>query len=161
MRFVIHGLDPAPFLPLFALSDAELAARSMRRRFVDERPGAPCRVSLDDAALGEEVLLLPYRHHDVATPFRAEGPIYVRRAAQAHFVDELPPFLASRLLSLRAYDTSGMLVTADVTAGIEARALLDRQLADPTVAYIHIHFARPGCFACRIDRDTRPGRLCQ
>lgn len=152
MSFVIHGLDPAPFLPLFAVSDAELAARAIHRRVVDERPGFPCRVSLDDAALGEQVLLLPYRHHDVASPYRAEGPVFVRRAARAHFVDELPPFLATRLLSLRAYDVAGILVTADVVPGVEARALLDRQLADAAVAYIQVHFARPGCFVCHVDR---------
>lgn len=153
MRFVIRGLDPAPFLPLFALSDAELAARDVRRRVADERPGFPCRVSLDDAAVGEEVLLLPYRHHAVASPYRAEGPIYVRRAARApaHFVDELPPFLAARLLSLRAYDGGGMLVAADVAPGGDARGLLARLLAAPAAAYVHLHLARPGCFACRVD----------
>lgn len=36
--------------------------------------------------------------------------------------------------------------------GTEARALLERQLAEHTIAYVHIHFARPGCFACRADR---------
>lgn len=49
MSFRITGLDPSPFAPLFALSDAELAARGMRRRFADEPVGFPCRVSLDAA----------------------------------------------------------------------------------------------------------------
>lgn len=149
---LIEGLDPTPFLPLFALSDDELAARAIRRRIVDERPGVPCRISLDDAAIGEEVLLLPFRHHDVATPYRSDGPIYVRRAPRARFENVLPPVFATRLLSLRAYDADGMMVTADVTPGTEARALIERQLADPAVAYLHAHYARTGCFACRIDR---------
>jgi uncharacterized protein DUF1203 len=152
MQFVIAGLDPSPLLPLFALSDAELAARDVRRSIADARPGFPCRVSLDDATVGEELLLLPFRHHDVASPYRAEGPVFVRRAARARFVDELPPFLASRQLSLRAYDAAAMLVAADVVPGADARGLLARQLADAAVAYVHIHFARPGCFACRVDR---------
>jgi hypothetical protein len=154
MSFVIQGLDPAPFLPLFALSDNELATRDIRRQIADEQPGYPCRISLDDAAVGETVLLVPFRHHDAASPYRAEGPVFVRRAAQARFVDEIPPFLVSRLLSVRAYDAQAMLVTADVVPGVEARALVERQLAEPTVAYIHIHFARPGCFACRVDRRS-------
>jgi hypothetical protein len=153
MQFIIHGLDPAPFAPLFALSDAELDARAMRRCIVDASPGAPCRVSLEDARVGDEVVLLPYRHHDVATPYRAEGPVFVRRnAARARFVDELPAMLTSRLLSLRAYDVGGMLVTADVVAGNEARALLERQLG--AAAYVHVHLARPGCFVCRVDPGT-------
>lgn len=153
MSFVIQGLDPAPFLPLFELSDAELAARDIRRRIADDRPGFPCRVSLDDADVGEELLLLPWRHHDVASPYRADGPIFVRRRAiAAHFVDELPPAFATRLLSLRAYDAGAMLVAAEVTPGSEARAWLKRQLAAAHIAYVHVHFARTGCFACRVDR---------
>jgi hypothetical protein len=153
MSFVIHGLDPQPFLPLFALSDADLASRGMRRRIADDRPGFPCRVSLDDADIGEELLLLPWVHHDVASPYRGEGAIFVRkRATAARFENALPPAFATRLLSLRAYDEDAMLVTADVTPGSEARALLERQLATAHVAYVHVHFARPGCFACRVDR---------
>jgi hypothetical protein len=153
MRFVIHGLDPRSFLPLFALSDTELATRGMRRCIADDRPGFPCRVSLDDADIGEELLLLPWVHHDVASPYRGEGAIFVRkRATAARFENELPPAFSTRLLSLRAYDADAMLVTADVTAGSEARGLLERQLADAHVAYVHVHFARPGCFACRVDR---------
>jgi hypothetical protein len=151
MRFTIDGLDPAPFLPLFDLPAAELAARDMRRRVADETPGYPCRVSLEDAAPGEEVLLVPFRHHAVASPYRGEGPVYVRRAARASYVDELPPFLAPRLLSVRAYNRRGMMIGADVTAGRDARPLIDRLLALAKAAYLHVHFAQPGCFACRID----------
>jgi hypothetical protein len=153
MRFVIRGLDPEPFLPLFALSDAELATRGMRRRIADQRPGFPCRISLDDAAIGEELVLLPWVHHDVASPYRGEGAIFVRqRATSARFDSVLPPSFATRLLALRAYDVDAMLVTADVTPGSEARTLLEQQLASAHVAYVHVHFARPGCFACRVDR---------
>jgi hypothetical protein len=151
MTFSIQGLDPDLFAPLFALSDAELAVRNIVRRIADETPGFPCRVSLADAALGEELLLLPFRHHDVASPYRAAGPIFVRRATRARFIDKLPAMLASRVLSLRAYDREGFLVTADVVPGVEAHALVERQLESAGVAYIHVHFARTGCFACRID----------
>lgn len=152
MGFTITGLDPAPLLPLFDLTDAELAARDVRRRVADDRPGYPCRISLDDAAPGEPVLLLSYRHHPVASPYRGEGPIYVRRAAQARFVDALPPMLASRALSLRAYDQGGLLRDADLVPGADARGPLEALLAAPTTAYVHVHFARTGCFACRVDR---------
>lgn len=153
MSFVIDGLDPTPFLPLFTLSDLELAARGVRRQIVDERPGSPCRVSLDDADIGDEVLLVTFRHHDVNSPYRGEGPIFVRRnARRARFVDALPPMLASRMVALRAYDAAGMMVTADLVRGVEAHAPLDGQLRDARVAYVHLHLARAGCFLCRIDR---------
>ena len=153
MTFAIHGLDPAPFAPLFALSDAELGARHALRRFADDRPGFPCRVSLDDAAVGEELVLVHFEHHAVASPYRASGPVFVRRTAtRFHGVDEVPPALASRLLSVRAYDAGGLLRVADVVDGSALAPRLGRAFDDALVAYIHVHFAKPGCFACRVDR---------
>jgi hypothetical protein len=58
MDFRITGLDPKPFAPLFALSDAALAGRRALRRVCDGKPGFPCRITLRDADPGEAVLLL-------------------------------------------------------------------------------------------------------
>ena len=100
MSFVIRGLSPEPFRPLFALDDAALAARNIRRVIADSDRGFPCRVTLQDARQGETLLLLPYLHHDVAGPYRASGPIYVREAAMqggtAEFHDQLPPSFPRR-----------------------------------------------------------------
>jgi hypothetical protein len=43
-------------------------------------------------------------------------------------------------------------VDADVVDGAEAEPLIERYLARGDVAYLHIHYARRGCFACRVDR---------
>ena len=152
--FVIRGLDPKLFAPYFAVSDAELAALHARRVIADG-PGYPCRVSLVDASPGDELVLCHHAHHDVASPYRAAGPIFVRRAAtaSASFVDVVPPVLATRLLSVRAYDAAGDLVAAEVVPGAELRAQIERMFGDPAVAYLHAHNARPGCFAARIDRS--------
>lgn len=84
MNFRIHALLEEAFKPLLALSDNELRARDGRRVMADASGGFPCRVSLQDAVEGERLLLLPYEHHRVDTPYRASGPIYVREnAAQA------------------------------------------------------------------------------
>lgn len=154
MPFVIRGLSAEPFRPLLALDDEALAARNIRRVVADAAHGYPCRVSLQDAAVGERLLLLPYLHHDVAGPYRASGPIYIRElaAAPALFRDELPPSFPRRLLSLRAYDGEGWMREADVAEGQAARPIIERMLADASVAYLHIHNARPGCYACRVDR---------
>ena len=56
----------------------------MRTR-VTTRPGYPCRISLQDAEVGEEVLLLTFRHQAVASPYAASGPIYIRRSATQSF----------------------------------------------------------------------------
>lgn len=150
-RFV--ALDPAPFAPLFALDDHALAARDVRRVVVDAHPGYPCRVSLADAAIGETVLLLPHAHHDVASPYRASGPIFVRDAAAAVLpAGDVPAFLRHRLLSLRAYDAGAMMRGADVVQGDAIDAAIRRLFDDPRVTYLHVHNARPGCYMCRVER---------
>ena len=152
--FHISPLPLAAFRPLFALSDAELAARGMRRVIADSQPGFPCRVSLEDATPGETLILLHHVHHDVDGPYRASGPIYVREHATsaAPAPGEVPTSVRDRLLSLRAYDAAGMLRDADVVEGRELAVHVARLFADPAVAYLHAHNARPGCYNCRIDR---------
>lgn len=153
MSFRITGLDPAPFRALHRLSDAELAARNIQRVQVDKKPDAPCRISLADAEVGEHVLLLSYEHLPAHTPYRQQGPIFVRET-EARFddVDIIPPALAIRLLSLRAFDAEGMMVAADVVDGAQAGRVIELFFADPDVAYIHAHNAKRGCFAAAITR---------
>ena len=154
MQFHVHALPMMPFLSLFALPDSELAARNMRRVVADGRPVYPCRVSLQDAGEGEQLLLLPYEHHVANTPYRASGPIYVRETAQQALpeVGEIPELLRRRVLSLRAYDAQGMMVWAEVLPSMEVKQGIERLFAIPRTAYLHIHYAQPGCYACRVDR---------
>lgn len=154
MSFIVSALPVAEFKPLFALSDAELAARGVLRRTVDG-PGAPCRVTLVDAPLGESVLLMNYEHQPADTPFRSRHAIFVREVAEdtVFAPGELPPaFVARQFLSLRAFDSSGMMVDADIVATGELDSAIQRLLADPGVAYLHAHYAGAGCYAARIDR---------
>ena len=152
--FSIRGIDPAPFVPLYGLSDSALREHRALRMMVDASPGFPCRVSLEDAAVGETVLLLNYEHQPVDTPYRARHAIFVREgeAQAAHYADRVPKQLAIRLLSLRAFDAAGMMRDADVVEGSDLTAAIDRFFADPGIAYLHAHNAKPGCFAARIDR---------
>lgn len=154
MSFQIHALPVDTFAPLFALPDDELRARDIRSVVADGRPVYPCRVSLQDAVEGERLLLLPYDHHRVDTPYRASGPAYVREAATQAFpaINEVPALLRSRLLSLRAYDARGMMVWADVVPGTEVEAAIATLFAIERTAYLHIHYAKPGCYACRVER---------
>jgi len=154
MSYRVRGLSPEFFASLFALTDDELSSRGAVRRFADEPNAFPCRVSLEDASPGEEVLLLPYRHHDVSSPYQSSGPIYVRRNAISPYdrVDEIPRMQLGRLTSVRAYDASGFLVESDVVPGTDLDRLARHFLENPRVDYLHVHNARPGCFAFRIDR---------
>ena len=82
MTFRIHPLPLVSFRPLFALDNAALEALGARRMMADAPHSAPCRVSLSDAAPGETLILLNHRHLDTpASPYRSEGPIFVREDA--------------------------------------------------------------------------------
>jgi hypothetical protein len=153
--FRILGLPSGKFEGLFDRSDAELHSIGARRMVVREKPGTPCRVSLVDAEIGETVVLVPFVHHDVASPYRASGPIFVRRAAMQATLPagEVPRMLRHRLLSLRGYDTNAMMVHADVVNGTELEAAIGRAFHAENVQYLHVHNARPGCFNCRVDRE--------
>ncbi len=152
-RFV--ALPYALFGALFDRGEDDLAALGAQRMVVAEKPGTPCRVSLVDAEVGETVLLLLFTHHDVATPYRASGPIFVRRDAReaTPAAGEVPEMFRHRLLSLRAYDAAAMMVGAEVVEGVELEAAIERQFGDPEVRYLHLHNARPGCYNCRVERD--------
>jgi hypothetical protein len=151
LRF--SGLLLEPFLPFFGKSEGALAAEGIRRVVADENPGYPCRITLQEAELGETLLLMAYLHQRASSPYRASGPIFVREMAREPFRStSVPPVLRNRLLSLRAYDAADMIVDADVIAGNEVEAALERMFERPELAYVHIHNAKRGCFSCRVDR---------
>lgn len=154
MNYVIQGLDPAPFRALYGLSDASLAERQVVRFTVEKKPDAPCRVELVDVEPGEHVLLLNHTHLPVASPYRSAHAIFVREGAEvaARFENAVPEPLAIRLLSVRAFDDAGMMADADVIEGTDLKPLIARMFGDPAVAYLHVHNARRGCFAARVDR---------
>jgi hypothetical protein len=154
MSFRAVGLPLSPFEPLFALGDDELAERGMCRMIADEKPGFPCRVTLEDAEPGERLILLPFEHQDANSPYRASGPIFVREAARQPFnvVGIVPLVLRGRQLSLRGYDRTDCIVEADVIDGNAAEEAIARFFENPDVAYLHVHNAKRGCFSCKIER---------
>lgn len=153
MSFRITGLAPDLFSELFGLTDSQLKTRNAVRVIAQENGGYPCRISLCDAAPGEELILTHYQHHYVDSPFRASHAIYVRPGReQFDRIDTVPEQLRTRLLSLRAFDANAMLVDADVVDGKALEPLIQRLFADQRAAYLHIHFAKPGCYAARVDR---------
>jgi hypothetical protein len=154
MSFHITGLPLSHFAPLFALTDQQLAARDAVRVVSDGRSGYPCRVSLQDAQTGESLILLNYEHLAVASPYRSRHAIYVREVATeaALDADEVPALFRSRLLSLRAFDAKGMMKAADVTPGTAIENVIEQMFANDATEYLHVHYAKPGCYAARVDR---------
>ena len=154
MHFRISGLEPTQFTHLFNLMEEELASLSILRYVVTDKPGFPCRVSLQDAEPGEKVLLLNYTHLDTTTPYRASHAIFVREnATPAKLgIDEIPNSLRSRQMSVRAFDAHGMMLDADVVDGELLEPVLQNLFDNRDIDYVHLHNAKPGCYAARVDR---------
>lgn len=154
MTYKIAGLEPSAFAHLFNLSDAELAAHGAVRMTADKKPSFPCRVTLDDAEIGETLLLVNHRSHGGNNPYRATHAIFVSEGVTeaAKFEDEIPPALDRRILSLRAFDCDGMMVDAALAQPGEADDVIRRLFANEQVDHIDAHNAIRGCFAARVDR---------
>lgn len=155
MAFQIHALPYAPFAPLFAMSDAELAARRARRVTADAAPGFPCRVSLADAEPGETLVLLHYEHQPADSPYRASHAIFVRENAVQAFPEAgtVPKVLRRRLISVRAFDSNHDMVAAEVVDGTSLATAIESMFGVAAIAYLHLHNAKPGCFAASVTRS--------
>jgi len=154
MTYKITGLDPSEFTHLIGLDEEDLAAQGAVRMTADARPGFPCRITLDDAEIGETLLLVNHCSHDGDNPYRATHAIFVGESATeaAIYVDEVPPALDRRVLSLRAFDQAGMMTDAALAQPGEADAVIRGLLASDAVDHVDAHNATRGCFAARIDR---------
>lgn len=151
MTFRIRGLEAEQFAHLFTLSDAELATHQAVRQTANGP--APCRISLTDATPGDEVILVNYEHHAVASPYRMSFAIFVRKGEETFdAVDVVPEQLRQRTLAVRAFDAAGMMKGRELVEGADLEAAIARQFAIPGADYLHVHFAAPGCYAARVDR---------
>jgi Protein of unknown function (DUF1203) len=154
MSFRITGLPAEDFAPLFALSDEELSARGVVRRTADGRsPGYPCRISLTDSHPGDELLLVNYEHHPVESPYRMRFAVYVRKGEERYDeIDRVPEQLRLRSLAVRAFDADAMMVGWELVEGRVLEQAIARLFANERAAYLHVHYAAPGCYAARVDR---------
>jgi hypothetical protein len=151
MDFRIRGLEAGQFSHLFGMSDAELAAHGALRKAADGPH--PCRISLTDATPGEEVILVNYEHHAVASPYRMRFAIYVRNGEDTFdVVGHVPDQLRRRTLAVRGFDAKGMVTGCELVEGIWLEEAIKRQFAEASARYLHIHFAAAGCYAARVDR---------
>ena len=153
-NFRIVGLSREQFEPLFSLNDKELAQKGARRMIVDSKPGFPCRIGLADAEIGETVILLPFVHHAVDSPYRASGPIFVREGAiEADLcIGEIPELVLSRTMSVRAYDKDGTMIDGSGVPGSEIKEHIEKMFTDPRIEYLHLHNAGAGCYSCKVER---------
>jgi hypothetical protein len=153
MTYRIAGLAREPFEPYFAMNDDELV-RHGARRVIADNDRFPCRITLEDAAIGESLILVNHVSHDVEGPYRATHAILVRERARqaAALIDRTPPVFETRTLSLRAFDAAGDIIASRVSRPDEHDAAIRALLADPRVDHIDAHNAGHGCFSARIER---------
>lgn len=154
MNYAIRGLSPATFDHLRHASDEELARHGALRMTADAKPNFPCRITLDDAEIGETLILTNHISHDDGGPYRASHAIFVSESASepAHYLGSVPPALDRRILSVRAFDPDGMITDAALAQPGEADGVFRRMLEDPAVDHLDAHNATRGCFAARIER---------
>ena len=154
MAFQLKALSKESFLPLFNLSNDDLSLMGIKRYIVDANPGYPCRISLEDAKIGEEVLLAPYVHLQHGSPYDASGPIFVRKNAKKAVIkpNEVPIMFLHRNLSVRVYNEDSIMINASVCLGNQLKKTIELYFNDPNAAFIHIHNAGPGCFNCLVER---------
>jgi hypothetical protein len=129
-----------------------LHAGLTRRVIADRQPGFRCQVCLAEAAPGKPRILFHYVQHDVTTPFRAAHAGYVREGAEQcrTEVGGVPPLLRARAVA--AWMRRRRMGVADVKDGTALERAMEAMFGDPAVAFIHLHFCRPGCPAAAVVR---------
>jgi len=45
-----------------------------------------------------------------------------------------------------------MMIERELVEGTELEGAITRLFGDPRAAYLHLHYAAPGCYAARVDR---------
>lgn len=125
--------------------------------------GEPCRDVLRRARPGEELILASFSPFTKVSPYHEYGPIFVlaHDTGETPRRDRLPAmgddgYLRAQF-AIRAYSEGEEIVDAELTNPANANATIERLLARPDTAFLHVRFPAYGCFACRIDRAaTRP-----
>ena len=156
--FQLVGLPAAPFTPLFSLSDAQLSRDSTRDAlFAASNPGYPCRVSLTDAQIGEELLLASLQHQPAASPYRASGPIFVRRSRPTGSRSRrvcCPPMSPADSCRCGRMMRADRMTDAAACPGADAGAV-DRAAVRGHRCRLHPPAQREsGCFSCAVQRTA-------
>ncbi|MCF6196253.1 MAG: DUF1203 domain-containing protein, partial [Emcibacter sp.] len=118
MQFTFKALDHTIFAPLYGLSDEALREKGVIPYMADGG-GFPCRVTLEDAQVGDRVLLLNHVYLETHSPYRGRHAIFVRDGAVSKPFppNEIPEMILKRPQSLRAFDRNDMMLEAVIADG--------------------------------------------
>jgi hypothetical protein len=113
--------------------------------------GEPLRCCLRYAEAGEQIALISFAPFDHASVWREVGPVYIHAEQCAGFepTGRLPEQLATGPCVLRTYtpdDTMDYEHNTVVTERAELAPIIERLLAEPDVATVHVRTLAPQCF---------------
>lgn len=121
---------------------------------VDAHPGYPCRQCLQDAEIGESVILVAHDPFTFDSPYRSSSPIFLHRDPCRTFADVgvLPVQLTGRTLTIRSFDADEMMIDAQLVEGARAGQVIEALLADPAADRLDVHNVPRGCWAVSVVR---------
>jgi len=151
------GPIPQSFLDRVRLEGLDDLGQPVKR--VTAQGGEPCRDVLRRARPGESLILASFSPFTKPGPFKEYGPVYVLAEASDETVqrDGLPiaggatNYLQQQFV-VRAYSHAEEIRDAAFVNAPDFDATVQRLLAVPETAFLHVRFPTYGCFACRIDR---------
>jgi hypothetical protein len=117
--------------------------------------GEPLRCCLRYARPGESIALISFAPFTDASPWREVGPVYVHAGRCPGYVDQsLPEELRRGPRVLRTYRDDGSMNYEHNTLVDEEdlEPVLDRLLAEPDVATVHVRTVLPQCFLYAVTR---------
>lgn len=119
-----------------------------------EFPGFPCRQCLQDAEVGEELILVSHDPFIGSSPYRSASPIFLHRHTSTPPAEDraLPEQLTRRQLSVRASDSDQLMIDAVVIEGSDLDLTLQRFFDNIDINQVHVHNASRGCWAVSAER---------
>jgi hypothetical protein len=117
--------------------------------------GEPLRCCLRFARAGERIALISFAPFEAVSPWREVGPAYIHaERCPGHDGEGLPAELRRGPNVLRSYRADGsMNYDHNTLVGDEDLApVLDRLLAEPDVATVHVRTVLPQCFLYAVTR---------
>jgi hypothetical protein len=147
--FVVTGIDAS-------VADELRAAGGVT--YVADSSGYPCRQCLRDAAIGDVLILVSYDPFTGSSPYRSASPIFLHLSPCTpddipSGSADLPNQLMRRTLSVRAFDSTEMMLDAALIDGAELAGTIHRLLDNDDAHHLHIHNEPRGCWAARVDRQ--------
>jgi hypothetical protein len=121
------------------------------RPFAADGDGEPLRCCLRHAEPGEQIALISYAPFDHPSVWTEVGPVYIHAARCEGYVStqRLPEELSTGPRVLRTYradDTMNYDHNTVVTDHANLEPIIERLLAEPDVATVHVRSLAPQCF---------------